>query len=103
MPIDWMKRALVAAALLASLTALSGCSSTIADMTMPADAPARPKDATGYLPVHDLPPDRADPTIKPADQAKIEQELIAAREHQASAAAQSGTAAPSATTAQSGK
>lgn len=92
MPIDQMNRGLAAAVLLASLVALSGCSSTIADMAMPADAPARQKDASGYLPVHDLPPDRADPTIKPADQAKIEQELIAARERQAqaSAAAASG-------------
>lgn len=92
MPIDQKNRGLAAAVLLASLVALSGCSSTIADMAMPADAPARQKDASGYLPVHDLPPDRADPTIKPADQAKIEQELIAARERQAqaSAAAASG-------------
>jgi hypothetical protein len=95
MPIDRMNRGLAAAVLLASLVALSGCSSTIADMTMPADAPAREKDAGGYLPVHDLPPDRADPTIKPADQAKIEQELVAARDRQAQAQA--------ATAAQSGK
>ncbi|MGY4479009.1 hypothetical protein [Bradyrhizobium sp. USDA 3364] len=95
MPIDKMNRGLAAAMLLASLVALSGCSSTIADMTMPADAPARSKDAGGYLPVHDLPPDRADPTIKPADQAKIEQELIAARDRQASTGAS--------TAAQSGK
>jgi len=40
----------------------------------------RQKDASGYLPVHDLPPDRAEQTIKPADQAKIEQELISARD-----------------------
>ncbi|WP_076860016.1 hypothetical protein [Bradyrhizobium mercantei] len=92
MPIDRVNRGLAAAVLLASMLALSGCSSTIADMAMPADAPARQKDAGGYLPVHDLPPDRSDPTIKPADQAKIEQELIAARERQAqaSAAAASG-------------
>ncbi|MGY3482497.1 hypothetical protein ACVW1C_000380 [Bradyrhizobium sp. USDA 4011] len=92
MPIDRMNRGLAAAALLVSMLALSGCSSTIADMAMPADAPARQKDANGYLPVHDIPPDRADPTIKPADQAKIEQELIAARarQAQASTAAQSG-------------
>ena len=95
MPIDRMNRGLAAAALLASMLALSGCSSTIADMAMPADAPARAKDASGYLPVHDIPPDRADPTIKPADQAKIEQELVAARDRQAQAQA--------ATAAQSGK
>jgi hypothetical protein len=90
MPIDLMKRGLAAAVLLASLVALSGCSSTIADMAMPADAPSRQKDTSGYLPVHDLPPDRTEQTIKPADQAKIEQELVAARDRQASTAAQSG-------------
>ena len=95
MPIDRMNRGLAAAALLASMLALSGCSSTIADMAMPADAPARQKDANGYLPVHDIPPDRADPTIKPADQAKIEQELVAARDRQAQAQAQAATAAQS--------
>ncbi|MHC2334854.1 hypothetical protein [Bradyrhizobium sp. USDA 4454] len=93
MPIDGMNRGLAAAVLLASMVALSGCSSTIADMAMPADAPARAKDPSGYLPVHDLPPDRADPMIKPADQAKIEQELIAARERQAQAQAQASTPA----------
>jgi len=90
MPVEMMTRGLAAAVLLASVLALSGCSSTIADMAMPADAPARAKDPNGYLPVHDIPPDRADPMIKPADQAKIEQELIAARDRQASTAAQAG-------------
>ncbi|QPF87904.1 hypothetical protein IC762_17105 [Bradyrhizobium genosp. L] len=83
MPIDRMMRGLVGAALLASMAALGGCSSTVADMTLPADAPARAKDPSGYLPVHDLPPDRTEQTMKPADQAKLEQELIAARDHQA--------------------
>jgi hypothetical protein len=90
MPIDRMKRSLAAAVLLASLAALGGCSS-IADLGVPADAPARAKDASAYLPVHDIPPDRSEQTIKPADQAKIEQELIAARDRQASTAAQNST------------
>ena len=47
MPVEMMKRGLAAAALLASVLALSGCSSTIADMAMPADAPARAKDPSG--------------------------------------------------------
>ncbi|KWV54264.1 hypothetical protein AS156_00585 [Bradyrhizobium macuxiense] len=91
MPIDRMMRGLAAAVLLASTAVLSGCSSTVADMPgigVPADAPARPKDANGYLPVHDLPPDRSEETMKPADQAKLEAELIAARNRQASEAAQ---------------
>ena len=77
-------------ALLLSAVALGGCSSSIADMPLlgtPADAPARPKEAGGYLPVHDLPPDREEAALPPAEQAKIEKELIAARDRQASAAA----------------
>ena len=94
MPIDRMIRGLAAALLLASVTTLGGCSSTIADLPtggLPADAPARPKEAGGYLPVHDLPPDRNEAAISPADQAKIEAELKAARDRQAAAsAAQNG-------------
>jgi hypothetical protein len=101
MPTDRMKRGLAAAVLLASLAALGGCSS-ISELGVAADAPARAKDPSGYLPVHDIPPDRSEQMIKPSDQAKIEQELIAARDRQAAAAtataAQSGT-----TTAQSTK
>ena len=61
MPADRKTRAIAVGALLLSALALGGCSSTIADMPLvgtPADAPARPKEAGGYLPVHDLPPDR---------------------------------------------
>ncbi|VIO74752.1 hypothetical protein CI1B_55300 [Bradyrhizobium ivorense] len=93
MPIDRMKRGLAAAVLFASIAALGGCSSTIADYTLPADAPARARDSSGYLPVHDLPPDRSEQTMKPADQAKMEAELKAARERQATAAAQNAAAA----------
>ncbi len=73
-------------ALLIAALALGGCSTTIADLPAvgtPADAPERPKEAGAYLPVHDLPPDRVDAVISPAERAKIEAELIAAREHQA--------------------
>jgi hypothetical protein len=76
------------AALLIAALALGGCSTTIADLPAvgtPADAPERPKEAGAYLPVHDLPPDRVDAIIPPAERAKIEAELIAAREHQATA------------------
>lgn len=97
MPIDRIMRGLAGAVLLASMAALGGCSSTVADMTLPSDAPARAKDPSGYLPVHDLPPDRAEQTIKPADQAKIEQELIAARDHQAQASPTSSSPTSSST------
>jgi len=78
----------VSGALLVAALALGGCSTTIADLPAvgtPTDAPERPKEAGAYLPVHDLPPDRVDAIISPAERAKIEAELIAAREHQATA------------------
>lgn len=74
------------AALAASALALGGCSTQIADMPaigLPADAPERPKEAGGYLPVHDLPPERTEEAIKPAELAKIQSELTAARDRQA--------------------
>jgi hypothetical protein len=95
MPADRRAYALAVGLLLLSALALGGCSSTIADLPLvgtPADAPARPKDAGAYLPVHDLPPDREEAPIAPAEQAKILSELAAARDHQASAAAKNPAA-----------
>jgi hypothetical protein len=80
------KRLALGVLLMAAL-ALGGCSSSIADLPLvgtPADAPARPKEAGAYLPVHDLPPDRDAAVIPPKERAKIEAELIAARDRQAS-------------------
>ena len=77
------------AALFVSALAVSGCSTSIADLPgvgLPGDAPARPKEAGAYLPVHDLPPEREEAVIKPAEQAKIQAELLAARDRQASSA-----------------
>jgi hypothetical protein len=91
---DRKTRALAAAALLLSALALGGCSS-IADLPLvgtPADAPARPREAGGYLPVHDLPPNRDEAVIPPAEQAKIQSELAAARDRQAAAAASNAAA-----------
>lgn len=84
------------AALFASALAVGGCSTQIADMPgvgVPTDAPQRPKEAGAYLPVHDLPPDREEAAMKPAELAKIQAELTAARDRQAStgAAAKTGT------------
>jgi hypothetical protein len=90
MSADRKANALVLAALLASALALGGCSTSIADLPLvgtPADAPERPKEPGGYLPVHDLPPDRAEPELPPAERAKIQAELLAARDRQVSAAA----------------
>jgi hypothetical protein len=80
MPIDLKMRWLAAAVLLASMTTLGGCSSSVADLP-------------GYLPVHDLPPDRSEQAMKPDDQVKLEAELKAARDRQATAAAQNAAAA----------
>ncbi|MGH6754818.1 MAG: hypothetical protein ACREDP_21890 [Bradyrhizobium sp.] len=84
------------AALFVSALAVSGCSTSIADLPgvgLPTDAPARPKEANGYLPVHDLPPERDEAAMKPAEQAKIQAELLAARDRQASSGTASATAA----------
>ena len=61
MPVNRTIRLWSIAALFASAFVLGGCSTQIADMPglgVPADAPERPKEAGGYLPVHDLPPDQ---------------------------------------------
>jgi hypothetical protein len=90
MSVDRKRRTLVLGALLVSALALGGCSSSIADLPLvgtPADAPARPKEAGAYLPVHDLPPDREQAAMAPAERAKVEAELVAARDRQASVAA----------------
>jgi hypothetical protein len=95
MPVDRTIRLWAMAALLMSALAVSGCSTSIADLPgvgLPSDAPARPKEANGYLPVHDLPPQREEAVIKPAEQAKIQAELLAARDRQAAAAAPNSAA-----------
>jgi hypothetical protein len=83
---DRQNRVLIWGVLLIAALALVGCSSSIADLPLvgtPADAPARPNEPGAYLPVHDLPPDRDEAVIPPKERAKIEAELIAARERQA--------------------
>src|SRR5207244_8575994 len=70
MPVNRTIRLWSIAALFASAFVLGGCSTQIADMPglgVPADSPERPKEAGGYLPVHDLPPDRNEEAIKPAE------------------------------------
>jgi hypothetical protein len=89
-------RVVVWGVLLTAALTLGGCSSTIADLPVvgtPADAPARPKEAGAYLPVHDLPPDRDAEVIPPKERTKIEAELIAARDRQAQAVNAQGSTA----------
>jgi hypothetical protein len=90
------KRARAFGALLISALALGGCSISIADLPLagtPADAPARPKETGAYLPVNELPPNREEAAMNPAERAKIQSELVAARERQATATAAKDAAA----------
>jgi hypothetical protein len=96
MSVDRKISALTVAALLLSALTLGGCATSIADLPLvgtPADAPERPKEAGAYLPVHDLPPDREEAAMAPAERAKIQAELLAARDRQASVAAAQNPAA----------
>jgi hypothetical protein len=82
-------RAWTAAALVISALALGGCATSIADIPLigvPADAPARPKEVSAYPAVHDLPAAREQDAMDPTEQAKIEKELVAARDRQAEVA-----------------
>jgi hypothetical protein len=90
MSIGQHTKGLAMGAVLLSALALGGCSTSISDLPLggaPADVPPHAKDAGGYLPVNELPPAREEAAIDPAERAKIQKELIAARERQASAAA----------------
>ena len=71
--------------LLAAL-ALGGCSTSISDMPLgSASSDTRAKDAGAYLPVNELPPARDEAAMDPAERAKVQKELVAARDRQASA------------------
>ena len=96
MLVDRKNRVLALGALLVSALALAGCSMSIADLPLvgtPADAPERAKEAGAYLPVHDLPPSREESAMAPAERAKVQSELVAARDRQATAAAAKAAAA----------
>lgn len=79
--------ALAGAALLLVALALGGCSTSIAEMPIGStSSDARPNDPGAYLPVNELPPAREEAAMDPAERAKVQKELIDARERQASAA-----------------
>lgn len=81
-------RMLALAALLMTALALGGCSSQLADLPIigtSANAPARPGQQGAFLPVNDLPPDRADTEMDPATRDKLKADLIAARNRQMTA------------------
>jgi hypothetical protein len=84
------RRAWSVAALVMLALSMGGCATSIADaplVGLPADAPARPKEPGTYPAVHDLPADRAQSAMDPTEQTKVEKELIAARDRQATVAA----------------
>lgn len=81
-----MGRATIGAVTLVLLSlALGGCSTSIADLPFgtSSDTPERGTDVPDYPAVHDLPTPRDQTAMDPAEQARVEKELIAARDHQA--------------------
>jgi hypothetical protein len=79
------------AALLLVAMALGGCSTSIAEIPIgSAASDTKPKESGAYLPVNALPPDRDEAAMEPAERAKVQKDLIAARERQASAAKDQG-------------
>lgn len=73
-------------ALVGTALALGACSAPIADLPvigLPAGAPARPAEAPAYPAVHNMPAARSDPTLTADQQAKVEDDLKAARARQA--------------------
>jgi len=69
--------------------ALGGCASQLADaplVGLPANTPARPATPAEYLPVHDVPAPRQETVLNQAQQDKLEKDLLAARDRQASGA-----------------
>ena len=86
---------LLAATLAIGSLGLASCSVPIADLPVvgvPEGAPARPKDPGAFPAVHDMPAEREQPALAPAEQAKIESELAAARDRQSKAAADANAA-----------
>ena len=85
MPWVWRSPALVGVLLLGLV--LGGCASQIADaplMGLPANTPPRPATPGEYLPVHDVPAPRQETVLDKDQQEKLEKELLAARDRQAS-------------------
>ena len=76
--------ALAGAALLLTAMALGGCSTSIGDIPLgSASSDTRAKDTDAYLPVNQLPPARDEAAMDPAERAKVQKELVAARDRQA--------------------
>jgi len=83
---DRTRRALAAAVLVGAAVILMGCSTSNMGDNMPAAAgglpestPQRPATPAAYPAVHDMPPPRATTVLTDAEQKKLEDDLIAAR------------------------
>ncbi|MBB1093623.1 hypothetical protein HUU61_20320 [Rhodopseudomonas palustris] len=97
----------VVIALLAGLVAgpgLGGCSISLSDMPLmgSSEKVEKPKETEAFPAVNDLPANRGEAVLAPAERNKIEQELIAARERQANANG-SAAAKPGATPSSAAK
>jgi hypothetical protein len=84
-----------AIAVMATAGAVSGCASLNQNVAermsqlpavgLPADAPERPAGPLAYPAVHDIPPPRNSVTLSDFEQRKLEDDLVAARDHQEAA------------------
>jgi hypothetical protein len=75
------RNAAVGAALLLAALTLGGCSMDLSNFGGPPEA-ARAKDPGDFPAVNDLPHNRDDTAMEPAERARIESELVAARNRQ---------------------
>jgi hypothetical protein len=86
------RAATTAIALVLAGLALGGCSIPLSDLSLGGGDPAKEKDSDGYLAVNATPTGRDEKVLEPSERAKVESELIAARERQAAAAAATAAA-----------
>ena len=87
------QRIVVLAGLLLLSLLLGGCAATSTGSSV-MDARAEAPKADSYLPVEDLPPNRDKPTMTVDERSKLQKELIAARDRQASKLKTRQSAAP---------
>jgi hypothetical protein len=74
--------------LLLAALALGGCATSIGEIPLDnASSDPRAKDTGAYLPVNQLPPARDEAAMDPVERAKVQKELVAARDRQTVAVA----------------
>ena len=72
---------------------LGGCSTSLSEMQIGSGSEVKPE-PTAYLPVNALPPARDQAAMEPAERDKMQKDLIATRDRQASAAKEQGKDQP---------